>query len=408
MNQHKVERGINFNNSIALFVALIINAAGHAYFTITFPALGRELQLEDINSSLILSLPALLMIISAPLWGWLCEKWGRRRVMIIGLVTAAISSAVLAVVINDTFLFMFNLQSLFMLLLVIRCIHTLLSSGIQPAAQATIADLTTKKGRAFGMGLMGASFGIGTILGALLAVLSGSEFLVAGFLFLSGLLAIVSITLLSFFKETARATTTVKPRALDFKKLWVLLFTTLVGLAVYSALQQITSWRLQDDFQMVSDASVRFTGAIMMSTMLTMVVTQALMVRWLAFSPQTLRILGAFIVAISLLLAALVPSAILLLISMCGLGLGLGVLMPGNLALLSITVSPLQQGQIAGINGMCQGLGLALGPVMGSILYQSNTSLPYLVASAALGIIALQAWWEAKRNQVNSDNYLRF
>lgn len=395
MNKSKVEGWINFKETIPMFAALIINAAGHAYFTMTFPALGRELQLEDLDSSLILSLSALIMTISAPFWGWMCEKWGRRRVMLIGLMAAATSSAMLAIIIDDSLQFMFSVQLLFMVLLVLRGVHTLLSSGIQPAAQATIADLTTQNARAYGMGLMGASFGIGTILGAFLAFLSGSEFLVAGFLFLASLLAVSSVILMSFFKERSRAKTTVKFSALSVKKVWVFLLTTLAGLAVYSALQQVTSWRLQDDFTMTSDASVRFTGAIMMCTMLTMVVTQGLLVRGLKLSPQKLRMLGAVAITISLLFSALVPSAPLLLMSMCGVGFGLGMLLPGNLAMLSIAVSPLQQGQIAGLNGLCQGLGFALGPVAASVLYQSHISLPYLIAALVLGVIALHAWWRS-------------
>lgn len=388
---------MNIKKAVTLFVALVVNAAGHAYFTITFPALGRELALDDIDTSIVLSLSALLMILSAPIWGWLCEKWGRRPVVLIGLTAAGLSSVALAVVIQDPFELMLHAQLLFTLLLVIRSIHTLLSSGIQPAAQAIVADLTSQKERAYGMGLLGASFGIGTVLGGLLALLSGSEFLVAGFLFLCALLGVVAVLLISFFQETGHIQKTQKSPRLAFNQLWYLLLTTLLGLAVYSALQQVTSWRLQDDFAMSSDASVRFTGAIMMSTMLTMVLTQALLVRWLNYSASKLRLLGATVVAAALLFAALAYSSLLLLLSMCALGLGLGMLMPGNLAMLSLSVSEFQQGKIAGVNGLCQGLGLALGPILGSLLYQADTRLPYLVASIALCSIALHAGWQARK-----------
>jgi DHA1 family tetracycline resistance protein-like MFS transporter len=384
-----------------LFIALIINAAAHSYFTITFPALGRELNLTDLNSSLVLSISALVMMVSAPFWGWLCESWGRKKVIIIGLCFSILSSLSFAAIVATNIQLMLNIQLLFFLLLGIRVAHTAFSAGIQPASQAMIADITVKEKRTQGMGMMGAAFGLGTIIGGIMALTSGSDHLVAGFLFVAALLSSTVALLALRLKETVNNNQIQIKSTLPIMNLFPLLLTTLLGLSVYSALQQITSWRLQDGFGMTSHHSVQFTGAIMMATMLAMIVTQGGLVAKLSWPATRYRLTGAMLITLAMTISSIVPNAPLLLISMCLMGVGLGMLLPSNLALLSLAVSRHQQGQIAGVNGIFQGLGLALGPVTGSLLYAVDIRLPYILAAILFLLLTVHAWsTHTKQNSV--------
>lgn len=75
---------------------------------------------------------------------------------------------------------------------------------------------------------------------------------------------------------------------------------------------------------------------------------------------------------------------------MISLGGALGLVLPANLALLSLNSNGKVQGKVAGINAMGQGFGFALGPIMGGNLYQINTSYPYLLSALiALVIFSL-------------------
>lgn len=397
MSQSDKRQNSGLRIALPLFFALIMNAAAHAYFTITFPALGRELKLTDLDSSLILSISAVVMMLAAPGWGWLCESWGRRRVILTGLIVSACSSITLALVIGIRSELAMMVQWLFLTLLTIRIVHTALSAGVQPAAQAVIADLTLREGRARGMGFMGAAFGLGTIAGGFLALLSGSHYLVAGFLCIAAMLSVSVVVLVFNFQETGPAEKQALQAALPLKAVLPYLLTTLLGLSMYSALQQITSWRLQDGFAMASHQSVQFTGAIMMATMIAMIVTQGGLVVRLKWSAQKLRLTGLCLIALALLVATVVITPFMLLAVMMMLGLGLGMLLPGNLALLSLAAGNNQQGKIAGINGMCQGAGLALGPVSGSLLYNIDMRLPYLLAGILFTLLTIYGVYMLKR-----------
>ncbi|WP_070962991.1 hypothetical protein [Vibrio sonorensis] len=63
------------NLPLPLLSALIINGAGHAFFAISLPAIGRSSAISDSQIAVILSLPAIAMILSAPVWGWFAIAW---------------------------------------------------------------------------------------------------------------------------------------------------------------------------------------------------------------------------------------------------------------------------------------------------------------------------------------------
>ena len=381
--------GNNRLSNIVLLIALIISSANHAYFTITFPTLSRELNIKDLDGSLVLSLSALVLMIFSPSWGWLCEYWGRKKAIFIGLTASVISSISLAYVVYYHSAFTWGSQMLLVSLLTIRILHTLCSAGIKPAAQATIADLTAANWRVKGMGVIGAAFGIGTIIGGFLAILTGSLYLLQGFLIASLLSMISALLLMQFFQESRENSSPPKLKVRQCLNLWPYLLITLISLSMYSALQQITTWRLLDSFGMPSHKAAQFNGAIMMSTMLVMILAQGILVLKLNISAQKLRLLGTLITASALTSAAFAVTPLMLLASMLMLGLGLGVLLPANLALLSLSAQDNQQGQVAGINGAFMGMGLALGPITGAFLFSANASLPYTVFATAFALLAI-------------------
>ena len=151
---------------------------------------------------------------------------------------------------------------------------------MMPAAQAFVADTTSPEKRAGGMGMMGAAFGFGTIFGGALAWRLGGTDAVAAFMVVSavGLAALASL----WWKvpETrVRAVMTKKPTRLPLMRLWPCLAMTMLGLTVYSLLQQVTALRMQDAFGVSPQDSIARAGMTMMLTMAAMIATQGLLVR---------------------------------------------------------------------------------------------------------------------------------
>ncbi len=62
----------------------------------------------------------------------------------------------------------------------------------------------------------------------------------------------------------------------------------------------------------------------------------------------------------------------------------LGLMLPGNLASLSLRAGPHAQGKAAGFNVVGQGLGFAIGPLTGAALRQLSPRMPFLAAAVLL------------------------
>jgi DHA1 family tetracycline resistance protein-like MFS transporter len=81
----------------------------------------------------------------------------------------------------------------------------------------------------------------------------------------------------------------------------------------------------------------------------------------------------------------------MILVSMGVLGLSLGLVLPGNLAAMSLATGSGAQGKVAGINTLALGVGLVLGPIAGTAIYQAlGFTAPFWLAGAfALGIVVI-------------------
>jgi MFS family permease len=97
--------------------------------------------------------------------GWLADRWGRRRMMAIGLVAQALL-AIIYIVVVDPLLFV-----------VLRCAEGLAAASLLPAARALIADAVPDQQRGRAYGFFGACFNFGFLLGpAIGGLLAGMSY----------------------------------------------------------------------------------------------------------------------------------------------------------------------------------------------------------------------------------------
>ncbi|GAB4513282.1 MAG: tetracycline resistance MFS efflux pump [Anaerolineae bacterium] len=133
----------------------------------------------------------LAQLIGVPMMGALSDRFGRKPLLLISQITTFIS-----------FIMLGFANSLLMIILS-RVVDGLFGANIA-TAQAALTDLTTEKTRAQGLGLIGAAFGLGFILGPLISLITLSltdnlaipAFIAAVYSFISILLTLFS------FKET--------------------------------------------------------------------------------------------------------------------------------------------------------------------------------------------------------------
>jgi MFS family permease len=100
----------------------------------------------------------LAQLIFSPIWGGFSDKVGRRPIMLMSTLGAVFAYILFAL--------SHSLEVLFLS----RLIAGVMGGNIS-TAQAYVADITEHKDRAKGMGLIGAAFGIGFVIGPALATL---------------------------------------------------------------------------------------------------------------------------------------------------------------------------------------------------------------------------------------------
>ena len=135
-----------------LFVTVFIDLLG---FGIVFPFLAYYVEMFGARAStvgLLLGVFSLMQFLFAPVWGRLSDRIGRRPVILVGLFGSFVGFT------------LFGLAGSLAMLFIGRIVAGVAGATI-PTAQAYIADSTTAENRAKGMGLIGAAFGLGFILG---------------------------------------------------------------------------------------------------------------------------------------------------------------------------------------------------------------------------------------------------
>ena len=109
------------------------------------------------------SIYSALQFVFAPFWGRLSDRTGRRPILLISISGLALAYLV------------WVFAGSFELLLLSRVVAGIMGGNIS-VATAAVADITGEKDRAKGMGMIGAAFGLGFILGpAIVGMLSGID-----------------------------------------------------------------------------------------------------------------------------------------------------------------------------------------------------------------------------------------
>lgn len=378
--------------ALPLLGALAANAAAQSFILVVLPPLGRDLGFSPMETGLLLGLTALVLLISAPVWGHVSETRGRRFVLLAGLAGAALGPALMAAVIALRLDGALDQLPAFALLFAARTGQSLLAGGLLPAAQAWMSDRTTQERRAEGMGLLGASYGIGGIAGAGVAYALGGT---APTLALAGLAATVLVGFVLvrrsvFDRRRERVEPGTPARLLPLLRLvWPFLCVTFLGVAVYGIAQHVTALRLEDSFGFTRADAISRAGGALMGAALVMALVQTYGLRRLRLPPRRLALLGAGFAGAAMTGMVLATDATVLTIALLAMGAALGLLLPGNLAQLSLTAGQRAQGRAAGVNAVAQGLGMAAGPIAGAALHRLSPVAPSLAAAGMMATAAL-------------------
>ena len=150
---------------VFIIITLTIDAMGIGLIIPVMPELLREIGGGDLGNAAIWggvlsTVFAAMQFLVGPTLGSMSDRYGRRPVLLISLVVIAVDFVVMGLA-----------HSIW--LLVITRIVGGIAAATQSTAAAFIADISTPENRSANFGILGATFGVGFVLGPLLGGLLG-------------------------------------------------------------------------------------------------------------------------------------------------------------------------------------------------------------------------------------------
>ena len=369
-----------------LAAALACVGAGQSTVFILIPSEVRSLGFTEFEVGLIFSISALAWMIFSPFWGRLSDKFGRGSIFLIGMIGFAFSMASFAVILISAQNLLLPLALVFPLLVFTRLINGLLGSAVRPAAGGRIADLTSPTTRTAGFARFDAGWQFGVVIGPIVVGILLSVFnenLLAPFIFIAllGLLiGFYNFKNMNESFETEDKKNLSKLKSYDSRVWPSLLVASFMGIA--NACLVLTSALYTKDVIITSGESLYAVVAIGFSLVaMSGMFANLFIVDKFKIRPLNLIKWGCSLILLSYLFLANSTSISNLYISLVMFGLGSGLIRPGNVTILSLSVSPKEQGAASGWMGTVFPIGHLITPFSIMPLYMISPNLPYFAIS---------------------------
>jgi MFS family permease len=272
-------------------------------------------------------------------------------------------------------------------------LYALGSAGIQPSAVALMADLTSGRDRSAGMALVGAAFGVVTVLGP--AVAAG----LVGFGVLTPLIAVAAaaivVAMMTKFqmvdaqRQKAEAMKESAPVSLP-EGLPILLAVTFLAYVAVATLQQTAAFFIQDFTGTGAADAARLSGFAFVALAGAMLLVQGGLVQALKPAPHVMVGLGLPLAALGLGLYLRAPSYPWIIVTFAVMGAGFGLAQPGISARISLNTGADQQGGAAGLVQAAMAGGFVVGPLAGTLLYGIAPTAPLWLALGSLAAALLR------------------
>lgn len=179
--------------SSIIFFAIFLVGVGFSIIIPVLPYYAESMGASALTLGLLLTVYALCQFLCSPWWGRFSDRIGRKPVLLIGTFGFSLTFALLA------------LSTELWMLFAARIAGGILSCATLPTAMAYIADTSSIEKRAGRMGMVGASMGVGMVVGPALGGILSRYGASAPFVLAAGLAFVNCLMLLFFLGESLPA-----------------------------------------------------------------------------------------------------------------------------------------------------------------------------------------------------------
>ena len=370
-----------------LFVTVFVDLLGFGIVIPFLPMFAERLGVSAFGIGWILAIYSLAQLLFAPVLGRISDRVGRRPIIMIGLFGSSLGYLIYAC------------ANSFSLLLLSRALHGACAATV-PTAQAYIADTTTEEGRARGMGLIGAAFGLGFVLGPALGGVLGHSSLKVPVFFAS---VLTLVNLLFAWQRLPESHTPQTGAPLDLATLADPLLSLprqlfghhLARLFGIAFLLTFALAALEATFTLMVPRLYGYGPAALGLLLGYAGLTQAVAQGWLLgkivtpLGEMTLVTVGLVALAVGMFPMGMLSNLGALLVLLGLVSLGYGLASPSVASLISRRTGQHRQGEVLGVNQSAMSLARIFGPIAGASIYgMMGPAAPY-VGGAVVAVAAL-------------------
>jgi multidrug resistance protein len=369
-----------------VFTTVLIDLIGFGIVIPIVPLYAQQFGASAVQIGLLTGSYALMQLIFAPIWGRVSDRYGRRPVILGSLVGSSVAWL------------MFGFAGALWVLFVARILDGI-SGASYAAAQAYVADITTDEDRVRGMGLIGAAFGLGFIIGpgiggALGAIDPRLPFIAAAVVAMANF--VIAWKRLPETRPRGSHTGAAQSRwsalgqAVASRDIGPLIWISFIASLGFVGMESVFALYGNHKFGF----GLAQTGLIFMFIGLFAAIVQGGLAHRLTARMGEWPVLrtGLWLTAASLILLGLVDQVWALLPVLALLALGSGLTFPTLSALVSQRAPDAAQGGTLGVLASAGGLARLLAPIGATVLFQAvGISSPLIIGGLLFVLCGVMA-----------------
>jgi multidrug resistance protein len=369
-----------------VFTTVVIDLIGFGLVLPILPLWAEQIGASPVQIGIVTASYAVAQLLFAPVWGHLSDRHGRRPVILVSLAGSAVAALII------------GFAGTLVVLLVARVLQGVAGASYA-AAQAYVADITTPKDRARGMGLIGAAFGLGFVLGPAIGAVFSSIDQRLPFFVASGLAATNFLIAYARLPESRPATGVAEApvprlaivrRALSSRDLAPLVWLSFVATFAFVGME--TTFALFGERRFSYDPvqmGLLFTFIGVMAVFSQGYLVGRVVERW---GESRVMVGGLVGTGLGLLLVAVSHDLWLLLVGLAVLAVASGLVFSTTTALISLAAGEREQGMVLGLSASVGGAARIGGPLLATVLFQhAGIAVPLLVGAALFAVCAAAA-----------------
>ncbi len=371
-----------------MFETFVCTMAMMAFVALAGP-IARRIGLDPWQVGVAMTIAGLAWMVMARVWGAASDRRGRRPVILFGLSGFALAYFLLSLFIDIALRTAMLPMLAFAGLVIGRGIAGIFYAAVPATSAALVADHVPPAERGKAMAAIGASSAAGMVIGP------GAAGLVAPWslslpLYLTAALPILALVVLWRILPRREHHAPPNPHPLRLTDRRIRRPMTVAAVAAFSvAVAQVSvGFYALDRLHLATGAAAQAAGIALAAVGIALVLAQ-IVLRQLGWSPARLIRLGSLIGGAGFMAVTLASTAPLLWACYAIAAFGMGWVYPSVSALAANSVRAHEQGAAAGTIAAAQGLGVILGPIVGTFAYTIDNGAPYALIGVMLLAVSL-------------------